>query len=102
MSNGIVVQHKDSNVRYAVSRENHDEATEVFVRDLKPGETTLSYAPKLAPAKGEADPERDEAEKAQEELQAPAITEPATSAKHGTPTTTKTEATPTGDAKATN
>lgn len=46
---GIVVQHKESGVRYALSDENYDPKTERKVRDLKPGETTRSYIPKPAP-----------------------------------------------------
>lgn len=74
MSKGIVVQHRDSNVRYAVSEENHDKASEDFIRDLKPGETILGYTPKQAPKKGEADPELDEATEPDTALQAPTIT----------------------------
>ena len=46
MSNGIVVDHKDAGVRYAISKDNFDEATMTKVRDLKPGETVIGYTPR--------------------------------------------------------
>lgn len=52
-SAGIVVEHKESHVRYATLPEYYDEAVHVKIRDLKPGETLLGYQPKAAPAKTE-------------------------------------------------
>lgn len=49
MPKGIVVQNKESGIRYAVYEDAHDKASEKKVRDLKPGESVLSYIPKLAP-----------------------------------------------------
>lgn len=43
---GIVVEHKESGVRYAVSDKNFDPRNERKVRDLKTGESVLSYRPK--------------------------------------------------------
>jgi hypothetical protein len=57
MSKGIVVDHKESGVRYAISEENIDEATEEYVRDLKPGETILGYVPKSTRIKEDTLPE---------------------------------------------
>lgn len=45
-SHGIVVENKESGVRYAVSDANYDPTSERKVRDLKPGESVRSYAPK--------------------------------------------------------
>lgn len=49
MAKGIVVQHKESGIRYAVYEDAWDRSSEKKVRDLKPGESVLSYIPKLAP-----------------------------------------------------
>jgi len=43
---GIVVDHKESGVRYAISESNFREATHDYVRDLKPGETVINFKPK--------------------------------------------------------
>ncbi|QDK03673.1 hypothetical protein SEA_ZENITSU_12 [Microbacterium phage Zenitsu] len=46
MSNGIVVDHKETGVRYAVSESNFNPKVHEKVRDLNPGETVLAYAPR--------------------------------------------------------
>lgn len=46
MSHGIVVDHKESNIRYAISEGNFNEKVHDRVRDLKPGETVLGYQPR--------------------------------------------------------
>lgn len=46
MSKGIVVDHKESGVRYAISEHNFNEKVHTRVRDLKPGETVLGFSPK--------------------------------------------------------
>lgn len=46
MSRGIVVDHKETGVRYAVSESNFNEKVHTKVRDLKPGESVLSYRPR--------------------------------------------------------
>lgn len=48
-SHGIVVQNKESGLRYASHDRNYDPKTERKVRDLKPGESVLSYPVKEAP-----------------------------------------------------
>ncbi len=45
-SHGIVVDHKESGTRYAVSDKNYNEKVHKKVRDLRPGETVLGYRPK--------------------------------------------------------
>ena len=45
-SHGIVVEHKESGVRYAISDRNYDEKVHRKVRDLRAGETVLGYRPK--------------------------------------------------------
>ena len=49
-SHGIVVDHKESGVRYAVSDRNYNEKIHRKVRDLRPGETVLGYQPKRLPS----------------------------------------------------
>lgn len=44
-SHGIVVDHKESGVRYAVSDSNYDARIHTKVRDLKPGETVRGFRP---------------------------------------------------------
>jgi hypothetical protein len=44
-SHGIVVEHKESGVRYAVSDKNHNPDVARKVRDLRPGETVLGFSP---------------------------------------------------------
>lgn len=46
MTRGIVVDHKESNVRYAISEKNFNPELHRKVRDLKPGESVLSYRPR--------------------------------------------------------
>lgn len=43
---GIVVDHKESGTRYAISDRNYDEKVHRKVRDLRPGETVRGYRPK--------------------------------------------------------
>ncbi|QWS69679.1 hypothetical protein SEA_WILLIAMSTRONG_12 [Microbacterium phage WilliamStrong] len=45
-SHGIVVEHKESGVRYAISDRNYDEKVHRKVRDLRAGETVLGYKPR--------------------------------------------------------
>ncbi|AZV01720.1 hypothetical protein HOV00_gp13 [Microbacterium phage Schubert] len=45
-SHGIVVEHKETGIHYAVSDANYNEAIHRKVRDLKPGETVLGFKPK--------------------------------------------------------
>lgn len=45
-SHGIVVDHRESGVRYAVSDANFNPQVHRRVRDLKPGESVLGYRPK--------------------------------------------------------
>ena len=47
---GIVVEHKESGLRYASLDANFDPTNERKVRDLKPGESVFSYAPKTKEA----------------------------------------------------
>lgn len=54
---GIVVDHKESGVRYAISESNFREAVHTYVRDLLPRESVLSFKPK---PKGTADEEAPE------------------------------------------
>lgn len=44
-THGIVVDHKESGVRYAVSDKNYNEKIHRKVRDLKPGETVRAFQP---------------------------------------------------------
>lgn len=46
MPRGIVVDHKETGVRYAVSPHNYQPAIHTKVRDLLPGETVLGFKPK--------------------------------------------------------
>lgn len=43
---GMVVEHKNSGVRYAISEKNFNEKIHKRVRDLRPGETVLGFKPK--------------------------------------------------------
>lgn len=43
---GIVVDHKESGVRYAVSERNYNPKIHTKVRELDPGETVLGFRPK--------------------------------------------------------
>jgi hypothetical protein len=42
---GIVVDHKESGVRYAISEKNFDPKAHKKVRNLKAGETVLGFKP---------------------------------------------------------
>lgn len=53
-SRGYVVEHKESGVRYAVSPGNFNEKIHTKVRNLKPGETVLGYAPRAKPKRSAA------------------------------------------------
>lgn len=46
MSRGIVVDHKETGVRYAISEHNFNDKVHAKVRDLKPGETVIGYRPR--------------------------------------------------------
>lgn len=46
-SHGIVVEHKEIGTHYAVSDSNYNPKIHRKVRDLKPGETVLGYAPRM-------------------------------------------------------
>ncbi|QBZ73064.1 hypothetical protein SEA_PHERBOT_13 [Microbacterium phage Pherbot] len=56
MAHGIVVDHKESGVRYAVSERNFNEKIHTKVRDLKPGESVIGFQPKRRKTVGEAAP----------------------------------------------
>jgi hypothetical protein len=45
MSKGIVVDHKESGVRYAISETNFNKKVHTKVRDLRPGETVIGFRP---------------------------------------------------------
>lgn len=45
---GIVVEHKDTKIRYAVKPENFREGVHRKIRDLKPGESPRTYQPRQA------------------------------------------------------
>jgi hypothetical protein len=45
-THGIVVDHKETEIRYAVSDRNYNPEIHRKVRDLKPGETILGFQPK--------------------------------------------------------
>jgi hypothetical protein len=49
MSRGIVVDHKESGVRYAISEKNFNGKVHTKVRALNPGETVLGFQPKRKP-----------------------------------------------------
>jgi hypothetical protein len=46
MSKGIVVDHKESGIRYAISEHNFKEKVHTLVRDLKLGESILTFKAK--------------------------------------------------------
>lgn len=54
MANGIVVDHKESGVRYAVSERNFNPKIHEKVRDLRPSETVIGFKPKSRRAKGDS------------------------------------------------
>jgi hypothetical protein len=43
---GIVVDHVESNIRFAISDANYDVKVHRKVRDLEPGESVTNYAPR--------------------------------------------------------
>ena len=43
---GIVVDHKESGTRFAISDKNYNEKVHRKVRDLRPGETVRAFQPK--------------------------------------------------------
>lgn len=45
-THGIVVDHKESGTRYAVSDRNYNPNIHRKVRDLRPGETVVGYKPR--------------------------------------------------------
>lgn len=53
MPKGIVVDHKESGVRYAISEKNFNDSVHTLVRDLLPGETVLSFQPKSRRSRAE-------------------------------------------------
>lgn len=54
MSKGIVVQHKETGNRYAVSEENFNPKTEDKIRVLKRGESVRSFVSRPQPKKSES------------------------------------------------
>lgn len=48
MAQGIVVEHKENGVRYAVSERNFNAKIHKKIRDLKPGESVAGYKPRRA------------------------------------------------------
>ena len=53
MTSGIVVDHKESGVRYAISEVNFNSKVHTKVRDLKPGETVLGFRPRAKESLGD-------------------------------------------------
>lgn len=51
---GIVVEHKESGIRYAVSDRNYNDKIHRKVRDLRPGESVRSYRPRPSESLGDA------------------------------------------------
>lgn len=43
---GIVVEHKETDIRFAVSDRNYDPKVHRKIRDLRPGESVQSYSPR--------------------------------------------------------
>jgi hypothetical protein len=43
---GMIVDHKEHGIRYAVSERNYNPEIHEFVRDMLPGETTQGYRPR--------------------------------------------------------
>jgi len=58
-THGIVVEHKESGVRYAVSDANYNPDVHRKVRDLRPGETVWSYQPRAKAPLGGAQASED-------------------------------------------
>lgn len=48
-SHGVVVDDKESGVRYAMSDQYFNPEAHTYVRDLRPGETVRGYQPKAHP-----------------------------------------------------
>lgn len=46
MSRGIVVDHKETGIRYAVSESNFRDELHEYVRELSPGETIVAFRPR--------------------------------------------------------
>jgi hypothetical protein len=64
---GIVVEHKDNGMHYAVSDKNYNPEIHRKVRDLKPGESVRTYLPRrkesleaLASPQGTSEPAGDQ------------------------------------------
>lgn len=57
MSKGIVVDHREARVRYAISESNFNEEVHKKIRDLKPGETVQGFQPRPIHRLGEAEVE---------------------------------------------
>jgi hypothetical protein len=77
-SNGIVVDHLETGVRYAISEANFDEKVVRKVRDLRQDESVASYRPKPRQAQGSGeagsqpqDEQRKASDETAEEAQAP-------------------------------
>lgn len=49
MSDGKVVDHKETGIRYAIPEANFNDELHEYVRDLKPGETVLGFQPRSKP-----------------------------------------------------
>lgn len=49
-SHGIVVDHKETGIRYAISDHNYSPKVHEKVRDLKPGESVRTYQPRTKDA----------------------------------------------------
>lgn len=45
-SHGIIVEHKESGVRFAISDRNYNEKVHRKIRDLRAGETVWAYQPR--------------------------------------------------------
>lgn len=54
-SHGIVVEHKESGTRYAVSDRNYNPDVHRKIRDLRPGETVIGFRPKRKISAGDAE-----------------------------------------------
>lgn len=50
---GIVVEHKDNDIRFAVSDKNYNPKVHRKIRDLRPGESVTSYQPRPKGALGD-------------------------------------------------
>lgn len=57
-SHGIVVEHKESGVRYATTDANYNSNIHRKVRDLKADESIYSYQPKQGPTPTDPDDEQ--------------------------------------------